>query len=669
MRVVLACVAVAATLVALVSADDEIPGGVAFGRAVVDYAPTRPSVPAVYDDATPRVMVKFDDTRLGNDPNNRVKKQIMAFLRRGLPVAIATNANNVSVNPTSMTWDDIRQLQDFARANGTELHIQTHFNGNLGTPFALSHAEIVDELAVDLILRETGYRVRSAVLPGDPGRQEFMRRNRDYMAAVADSLGIWWTQSIVGNDSTEVVNFVPSAETLDAVEAAPSNYILGATFLTFARPGMGISRHTVPTAGINDVSGNTVVERVASYQAAYDSALYVNPDAQFLYGHERHTGVKPPLHDGWTLVGNGANPATSTPYTQTLWHYIATRLANNFGFTITMHDSAHAPLSSSVTGVDDVEIDRAWSPEHIAWVLAMLARTELPDGTPIKPHIKVVGPEEYFTWATGRFAPFTDLIDNPSMEIPQYAIGDTLGATSEYPWPRGLSAIGVQAGSQPNTTNWLRTLALEQTGNVAKYNRASPNNPYDVVGPAVTGVRGRSGGLAMDATNVNTVKFSFGNLMPGRYRLSLALKQSANNTMTLQEYHLAAKVKGYRPNASIEAGFAPAYADTVIRYQWRDQAVAPTLAASAVGQWWGDMQFEFNAPATYFGDLGGASDGLTLFGRSDEATGAFWPQPYANAAAEFIPLQSQARWAFTAVFFVQTGTATLSYPRLIYLGD
>lgn len=646
---------------------DALRAQISYGREFVDFAPEKPLEPQVYGSALPHVLVKFDDGRVGNDPDNPVKSQVAAFLRRGLPVSLAINANSIG-SGSSMSWQDIRDLQDFAESHGTVLHLQTHFNGNLATPFALSHQEIVDELDPSLILRETGYRVRSAVLPGDAGRQEFQRRNRDYLNSIADSLGIWWIQHIVPTDSTEIVNFVPSAETLDAVESAPSNYVLGGSFLSFVRPGMGIPRQTVPTAGINDVTGATAVERVASWPSQYDSVKYYDPNEHYLYGGEHLTGVIPPSHDGWTLTGNGANPATTAAYTQTLWHYMASRLANNFGFTITLHDSAQADLASAITGIDDTEIDRAFSPDHLAWVLAMLSRTSLPDGTPVRPHIKVAGPEDFFRWSTGEFAPGTDLIDNPAMEVPQYAVGDTLGATSEYVWPRGLTAIGVQSSAQPNTTAWLRTLDREQSGNVAKYDRTADNNPYDLIGASVTGVRGRAGGIALDTT-VNTVKLSYGNLMPGRYRLSIAVKQSAAASMTLQEYHLAMKLKGYRPNASYEEGFAPAYADTVLRYQWRDAAVAPTLASVAVGEWWGDFQVEFNAPANYAGDLGGSDDGAALIGRSDEATGAFWPQPYANGAAEFIPLPNQSRWAMTLTLFVQLGTATLSYPRLIYLGD
>jgi hypothetical protein len=520
--------------------------------------------------------------------------------------------------------------------------------------FDLTHDEIVQEFRVDEIMRETGYRVRMAVLPGDPGRQEFYRRNREYVQSVCDSLGIWFINSLSGADSVSTANFNPAAIPMDLFSGQSNNFRLGGPTISQARPSLGLRRSEIPS-GITDISGAVVVERVASDLDDYAASLYGSqPDVFYKYGREDQTGVIPPSHDEWTLTGNG-NDASTVGYTKTLWHFITTRLANNYGFAIVGHDSTTGSASSTLGYANG-----GWSHEHVAWVLAMLQK---------KGHIKVVGPEEWALWATGEYAPGVDLISNPSMAIPQYDVGDTLGATSEYPWPRGFSAIGTQAGAQPTTTSWYRDIPVEQTGNVAKYERGVAGSPYSAVGDSVTGVRGRRGGFFADGSTVTQLNIGQGNLKPGRYRFSFAVKPDTTR-FTLNEMHIGQKLRGYLLNTSIEANFAPSYQDTLIRYMWKDSDVYSTVPDVAKREW-SDVVIPFEFPAGYMGSGTGSDDGVNVYGQSDEATGQTLFQPYANAGAEFLPLVGSARWGFTLFFSTAPfgGSFTISNPRLIYLGD
>lgn len=623
---------------------------------IVDYVPEKPTSPQLVTDAIPRVYVRFDDGRAGQDPNNPVKKQMAAYLRRGLPVAMALNADNIGT-AGYMTWEDIRELQDYARSFNTTLHIMQHTNGNFETPFSATHEDIVNELKVDEIVRELAYRPRYIVLPGDAARQEWYRRNREYFQSVADSLGLWFINSIIPTDSTSTTSLNPSQINLDGFGAAESNFILGGSFVQYARPSMGIARNELPS-GITDIAGQAVVERIA-YTGPSDNAERLVGESIISYGQRHITGVKPPRTSTWTLTGSAAASASGAAFGGTLQYYISTRLAGNYGFVIVGHDSTYG-ATSSITGVTDGEYqDGGWSHEHVAWVLAMLQK---------KGHIKVVGPEEWALWVTGEYAPGTDLIANPYCIIPQYDIGDTLGATSEYPWVRGLSVIGTQAGVQPNTTMWIRDLDVEQTGNVAKYDRTALNNPYDLIGVSVSGVRGRSGSITLNgSTGPAIIRIGQGNLKPGRYRFSMSMFNS--NDPTIGDFHIAQKIKGYKLNASAEAGYAPAYNDTLLQYMWQDENVVLDFSGATELNTWGDFFIPFEFPKTYLGDLGGASDGLSLLGRSDESNAAAgFPAIIADSVREFIPLVNSARWGFT-LQITASATTNISNPRLIYLGD
>lgn len=627
---------------------------------VADFAPVKPTGPRMFDEALARVYIRFDDGRLGEDAGNPVKKQIAAFLRRGLAVAVSLNADNIGESGY-MTWADIRDLQAFARLHGTTLHIIQHTNGNFETPFLLTHDEIVAELETSEIFAETGYRPRFLAIPGDAGRREFFKRNRQYMQSVADSLGLWYTDYNTGlsqttGDSTFSLSFEPAVVDLDNYAAQRSN---------FKTPDMGwmspmsSALRTELLSSTFDL-GTVAVERVGSWPSQYDSASHFTPLSHYLYGSWNITGVEPPRAvSEWTMTGKGGAANATGLYRKTWANMYSSALATNRGFAVVLHDSASARTGDFATGITATEYNAGGlSPEHMAWTLAMLQA---------KGHIKVVGPEEWAEWVTGEYAPGTDLINNPRMIIPQFDIGDTLGATSEYAIIRGLGTNGVNITNH-SATSQFGSVPIENTGNVAKYVRrvgsSSADSPYYAIGDSVTGVRGRSGGAQMfaDGSNPGRVRLVFGNLRPGgRYLFSVDMLVPSLVSPVAEEYHLTWMGKFHKIADSVAAGFAPAFRDTAISWQWRDADTTLNPPAFAETKWQ-SFQVPFQFPYTPPGE----TTATASYGSVSEATGTRLFKPLATNASQGVLVDS--KWAWALVMNGQ-GATRLSNPRLIYLGQ
>lgn len=647
------------------------------GMPEVDYAPNKPGAPTVYDDAIARVCVVFWDGRVGEDPNNPVKSQIAAFLRRGLPVSIGINATSIGSSPSKWQWQDIRDLQAFARSKGTELHIFNHGNNNFTGFSDLDHGEMVAEIDPTQIYEETGYRVRVLGAPGDGDIWGNFNRKIDYIQSISDSLGIWYITHRADYDSLSTPRIFVTNGALDLLTESSSTAVPDGLM----RPGMGGDRAQIVAQAFGDL-GTYVVERAASnLPERFDP----NEGSTFTgYGQEWYTGVKPPRTSEWTLTGNGADANNAGIWNKPFAAFYSQALAGNYGFIVSVHDSA-ANVNSPITGIDNNEIDSAFSPEHVAWVLAMLQK---------KGHIKVVGIEEYCRWGTGEYAPGTDLIANPSCLIPQFDIGDTLGATSEYPWVRGLGDFNISTSAQTTTAFQVSTMDMEQTGNVAKWDRSDASNPYDNIGLAVTGVRGRKGGIYMQPggnAQPATVTFGFGNLKPGRYRLSFEYQNVTTSTNPiLREMHTAFKIRASKLNASIEAGFAEAFRDTILSWQWLDTDITPSVPSAFDGRW-GTISIPINLPEQPWGNVFLGSTATTgtqqlvtaandtfdvidapvkigsIFGSDDEASGTRPLQPYANGGREGF-IQGNGMWAYS-LMFLGGPNSKISNPRFVYLGD
>lgn len=616
------------------------------GRPIYDYAPDKPTSPQLVDSAIPRVYVVFWDGRDGDADN--VIGQVQSFLRRGLPVALGLVTDSVGTSGF-LTWDEIRGLQRFAYSKGTSLHFIQHTNSNLSdTPASLTHEDIVNDFETSAFLDEVGYRVRVAGIPGGDARFNWHRRNIHYVADTLDSLGIWYTIGSARRDSTQSVSHIAAQYNFNDQVGTRSNY-LDDTILRGGRPGQNIWRHDLPLPS-GDL-GQLVVERTA-YTGPYEPYEATSGDTFTSYGQERFTGIEPPRAAEWTLTGNGATANAGGVWNRTWAWFYSRSLALNYGFGVATHDSAEASdLATPPTGISDAEYAAgAWSPEHIAWTLAMLQA---------KGHIKVVGVEEWAEWITGEWAPGTDLIDNPYCEIPQFAIGDTLLATSEYPWIRGLSDQGAALSGQSAINFPIRQFSIEQTGGVAKWDRGGVD-PHVAAGKMVTGVRGRAGGISMNGTNPNIIRLTKGGLPPGKYSFSMDI--NAANTVNIFDFQTANLIRGFKLNASAETGFAPAYSDSLMLWKWTDDGIGP-LNTNYVNRW-----YNFYIPLHFPTTLVGENVAGALFGGSTEDSGAGTWAPVANGGTEFMPMMSSSSWAYS-ITLNPAGNLTISSPRLIYLGE
>lgn len=618
---------------------------------VQDLAPDKPSGPNLVDDPIPRVMVRFDDGRLSQYTNN----QIQAFLRRGIPVTVSLNSETTS-DGNSMTWPMVRDLQAFARSKGTVLHIMQHGNGNFPTPNLLTHDEIVAQLETSRIFQETGYRVRAWLSNGDGGLTDaWLRRNRDYAQTVCDSLGIWYIFNETHADSSSVMDFTPNLIQINLFASSESSY--RDTFIKGQRPGMNIPRNDIPRIGASDL-GQLVVERVASWPSQYDSASHYTPLSHYLYGSWNITGVIPPHRvNEWTLTGNGASPATTAnTYGGRTWAGEYSRLlSGNYGFVVAIHDSAATagladPIFTDIS-LAEYAAGGAFSPEHIAWTLAMLEK---------KGHIKLVGAEEWAEWVTGEWAEDTELIANPSCLIPQFDIGDTLGATTEYALIRGFGTVG-RGTTAPDSTLWgITPMTPNNAGGTAKWAHVGPRAPHSRIGLDVVGVRGRQGGISVASSGGFTrLRPAIGSLPPGRYEWSMAVKSAG--TISMRGIRTAAMVKGYKLTAGAAVGYATAYNDSVFTYMYKDDT--QTMAMTGHTNRWTDFVVPLHFPQTWLGETSGSP----VFGQTEEATGATLAHPYGAGASEFLPLIGSQLWAFS-LDIEPAANSVWTNPRLVYRG-
>ncbi len=537
---------------------DEVVGGYEdFSRHIRDLTDARPTV----DSAIPWVAVRFDDNRDGAYDNG----EIAGFLRLGIPVTLAINADQMGTAGNS-TWGEIRDLIALSHQfEGAEIEIAQHGNTNLAEGLETTYKELIDNLTTGTrtnatesneIERELGGHMvpRVYVQPGDPAPKTFAMRNRGVMASVLDSLNFEFAlMTHSAADSTGMVFNHPHALATD--QLTTPNQIWG------FRPGDVHDPYFMPEAFTVDL-GNRVVERSGSEW----TERYGITTSSWLLKDKSGVGGSPDL-DGETTWQN----------------LLYSRLGSNLGFVVAMHDSA-ATDAETPTGLTGVSVGH-FSPAHIAGTLKRLEE---------RGHIKLVTLSDWCRWVTsGGYRPGTDLIANPGMLMPQFDIGDTSGV--EYNYIRGLGSLGFAANAHSGLSSG-GTLATLKIGTNAKYIRtgdtgANSTHPAERVGASVTGYAGRPGGLLMASTGISQLTVGIGQLAPGRYRFSIMT--SAENDLTIKELHLSVASKAFQAELSWENGGASVYTDTLVTYTFRD--IDRVITENAGGQWH-ELPLEFVIP-------------------------------------------------------------------------
>ena len=568
----------------------------------------------VVDNAIPRIAVRWDDGRDNTMP------QIAAFLRLGIPVTLALNADQIGT-AGNLTWENVRTLRRFAVRKGAGFEIAQHSNNNFdGNPWSLTgYQDLVDEFTTDSIVAQLGEEMRPRVFvsPGEAANRHWMRRHRDVVASVLDSLGFEFAVMANGHiDSTGYTRFYPAHINTDTYTGLSGGASYGGACY---KPGDVRDPFWIPGGATKDL-GNMIVERDGTEVGEFGSVV-----------------------DSWLLkdkAGVGGSPTAD--FYQTWSHYYSVALAENLGFMIAMHDSA-ATDDAEVSGLTGTGVgvdggDGHFSPTHIAWTIKKLWE---------KGHIKPVLVSEWCRWVTGEYKDGIDLIANPGCLIPQHDIGDTNGV--EMPWVRGLGMIGHTTTSYTSLNgNSGNPVGALPVGSNAKYDRTETWDPFQIIGENVTGYMGRTGGIQFASSNNTRLNISKGNLRPGHYRFSIATDATAD--IQLLEMHFAVALRAWLTKDAFEKTGTTAYADTVVTYVYRD---ANLVMSESAGDW-RTMEIEFEIPEGIPGDGFGAD----FYGGPDVEYPGLYERNWLTSP----------KWALT--FQLQNnGNNILSYPTFRYWRD